>query len=568
MNNKEVSIVLTEIGTLLELKGENPFKSRAYYNAAQTLERLEHDVNTLVKRDELSSIKGIGKALTGKITELVQTGKLVYYEELKEQVPSGLLEMFSIPGLGASKIKVIYQKLDITTLGELEYACIENRLVGLSGFGGKTQERILSGLLQLKSYKGRTLYSKAAGEGEALLEQIKKCKDVKALSLVGGLRRRLETISAVEILLDSPKPKSVIEYVAALSQVEEVKGREKDAISFGLPSGINCSIRVTHDEVFPFALRHYSGNEAHNGLIVESASKKGLALTEKGLSKGDTPIPCQDEEAIFKALDLDYIPPELREGNDEVDRAAKGALPRLITDEDIKGVLHVHTNASDGANTLEEMARAATEAGYAYLGIADHSKSSVYAGGLSLERLKEQGLKIDQLNGVLEGIRLLKGSEVDILADGSLDYPDEVLADLDFVVASVHSRFNMETKEMTERIVKAVANPHVNVLAHPTGRLLLSRESYALNVEEIIEAARKYNVVIELNANPRRLDLDWRHLRRVKEAGVKVAISPDAHRVEGFSDMVYGIGMARKGWLEAGDVINTMSAEDLLHLTL
>ena len=571
MDNKEVSKILTEIGTLLELKGENPFKSRAYYNGAQTLERIEEDVKELVEKGVLSSIKGMGKALTGKITELVETGRLGYYEDLKKQVPSGLLEMLSISGLGPSKIKAIYQKLGITTIGELEYACMENRLSGLPGFGVKTQESILKGVLQLRSYEGRFLYSKAADEAGLLLEELKKCTDVTRIELSGELRRRLETVKGVEILVGSSKPPNVIDYAASLSQIEKIGQRDDSSISFTLPSGIDCSIRVTDDGHYPYVLQSYTGNGEHNRLLREKASKVGFSLTEQGLFKGEESVSCQDEESIFKAIGLDYIPPELREGADEILHAEKGNLPRLITDEDIEGVIHVHTNASDGSNSLEEMAQAALEAGYSYLGIADHSRSSVYASGLSIERLKEQGLKIDELNGKGGwasdgGIRLLKGSEVDILPDGNLDYPDEVLAELDFVIVSVHSRFNMGITEMTGRIIKAMQNPHVNVLGHLTGRLLLSREGYPVNVAEIIEAAHENNVVIETNANPRRLDLDWRHLRRVKEAGVKVAINPDAHRVEGFSDMAYGIGIARKGWLEAGDVINTMSADELLYL--
>jgi len=564
MDNKEVSRILTEIGTLLELKGENPFKSRAYYNAALTVEKLGQDVNDLVKKGELPSIKGLGEALVKKITELAETGRLGYYEELKSSVPPGLSEMLSIHSLGPKKIRTIHEKLGITTIGELEYACVENRLVELPGFGAKTQEKILKGILQLKSYSGRHLYSKAVGEAEVLVEELKKCKDVIGLDVAGELRRKLETVGHIEIMVSSPMPGRVIDYAASLTGAREIKKQRCGFISFALPSGIYCLIRAIDRERYPYVLRYYTGSETHNRMLAERAYRVGLSLTEGGLFKDGVPIPCTDEEAIFRSIGLDYIPPELREGTTEIEGAEKRILPRLITGDDIKGVLHVHTTYSDGLHSLEEMAEAARKAGYSYLGIADHSRSVAYAGGLSIERLKEQGLKIDELNRNLTVIRLLKGAEVDILPDGSLDYPDEVLSNLDFVIASVHSKFNMGSAEMTERIIKAIENHYVSILAHPTGRLLLSREGYTINIAEIIKAARRYNVAIELNANPRRLELDWRYLRQVKEAGVKVAVNPDAHRVEGFSDMAYGIGIARKGWLEAADVINTMSVGEVL----
>lgn len=565
MDKIEVARILEEIGVLLELKGENPFKVRAYENAARAVETFEGDLDSAIQTGALLEQKGIGKAIFDKIVELHDTGHLKYYEQLKEEVPPGLFEMIKIPGVGPKKAKALHDLLGISTVGELEYACLENRLVDLHGFGKATQEKILKGIEYYKKGRGLHLLSAALAEAEKLLSKLKGNKDIIRSDIAGSIRRRKEVIKDID-LVASAKPKTekkVMDFFTGLPEVQSITVKGDTRSSVLLKSGIHADLRIVSDSEFPFALHHSTGSMEHNAAMRGRAKKMGIKMNEYGLFKGESRIPCKDEVEIFKSLGLSYIAPELREDTGEIEAAERSDLPELLDLRDIKGIFHVHTTFSDASMTLRETVRVAKELGYQYIGISDHSKSAYYAGGLTEERIKEQHEEIDRLNEDLKGFHVFKGVECDILSDGSLDYDDKVLSTFDFVIISVHSRFNMSEAEMTKRIIKAVSNPYTAILGHPTGRLLLSRDGYQVDLKKVIEAAAKHKVIIELNSHPYRLDLDWRFCRYAKEQGVQVSINPDAHHVEDLSNIHYGVGIARKGWLTARDVINTLSLEEI-----
>ncbi|KUJ90798.1 MAG: phosphotransferase domain-containing protein [Thermoanaerobacter thermocopriae] len=566
MDKKEIANILNNIGLLLELKGENPFKSRAYYNAARTIELLDEDIEILVKENRLKDIKGIGEAINKKITELVLTGKMKYYEDLKASIPEGLVEMLKIPGLGPKKIKTIYEKLNITTIRELEYACIENRLVDLPGFGEKTQKKILEGIQFVKQFSGQHLYAEAYTEALKLKEYLDMTKTALVTEIAGSLRRKKEIVKDIDILAAASDSSKVMEAFVNYPGVKEVIAKGDTKTSVILKSGINADLRVVTEKEFPYALHHFTGSKEHNTAMRHRAKQMGIKMNEYGLFKGDKLIECKSEEEVFNKLGLLYILPELRENMGEIEAAEKGELPKLIEEKDIKGVFHVHTTYSDGANTLVEMVEAARKFGYKYIGITDHSKSAFYAGGLKEEDLVRQWEEIEELSKKYNDIVIFKGIESDILPDGSLDYEEEILKKFDFVIASIHSNFRMSKEDMTKRIIKAIENKYTTIIGHVTGRLLLARDSYEIDIYEVIEAADHYGKIIEINANPYRLDLDWRYVKHAKEKGVKLAICPDAHGVEGLNDIKYGVGIARKGWLEAKDVINTCEAHEIYKL--
>jgi DNA polymerase (family 10) len=564
MDKKTVANILNEIGLLLELKGENPFKSRAYYNAARIIEVLDEDLEAMVKEGRLRDVKGIGEALEKKITELVTTGKLKYYEELKQSVPLGLVEMLKIPGLGPKKIKTLYDKLGITTIGELEYACIENRLLSLPGFGEKTQKKVLEGIQFIKQFSGHHLYFEAYEEAVRLKEYLESTGLVIRCEIAGSIRRKKEIVKDIDMLATSAQPEKLMECFVNYQGVKDVVAKGDTKTSVVLNSGINADLRVVKDEEFPYALHHFTGSKEHNTVLRHRAKAMGIKMNEYGLFKGDVLIRCASEEEIFEKLNLCYIPPELRENAGEIEAAERGEIPVLVEEKDLKGVFHVHTTYSDGRNSLADIVQRSRELGYSYIAITDHSQSAFYANGLSTERLLEQWEEIEALNREYDDIVILKGIEVDILPDGSLDYGDDVLEKFDLVIASIHSHFKMGREEMTRRVVKAIENDHVHIVGHLTGRLLLSRDGYEIDVHEVIEAAREHGKVIEINSSPYRLDLDWRYIKHAKERGVKFAICPDAHSIEGLEDVKYGIGIARKGWLEAKDVINTYEIQQVL----
>jgi len=565
MDKIEVARILAEIGSLLELKGDNPFKVRAYENAARAVESFEGDLEEAIRTGRLLEQKGIGKALFDKIVELHDTGHLKYYEQLKEEIPPGLLEMIKIPGVGPKKAKTLYDLLGISTVGELEYACLENRLVELRGFGKTTQEKILKGIEYYKKGRGLHLFSNALAEANKLLSAVKKNRDIIRIEIAGSIRRRKEVIKDIDLVASvrSGMEGKVMDFFTRLPAVQSVTVKGDTKSSVMLKSGISADLRLVSDVEFPFALHHSTGSMEHNAAMRSRAKKMGFKMNEYGLFRGEDIILCKDESEIFKTLGLSYIPPELREDSGEIEAAERGELPELLELGDIKGIFHVHTTFSDGSMTLAEAVRIAKELGFQYIGIADHSKSAYYAGGLTEERIREQHEEIDRLNKGSKDFHIFKGVECDILADGSLDYDNSVLSTFDFVIASIHSRFNMSEAEMTKRIITAISNPYTTFLGHPTGRLLLSRDGYQVDLKKVIDAAGDHKVVIEVNSHPYRLDLDWRFCRYAKERGVKVSINPDAHHIEDLSNIQYGVGIARKGWLTAGDVINTMSLEEI-----
>ncbi len=559
MEKREIVGILEGIGLLLELKGESPFKSNAYYNAAREIQGLTGDLAELVSSGRIREVKGIGQALSEKLAELVGTGRLVYYEELKQSVPAGLLEMTAIPGLGPKKVMALWQKLGVTTVGELEYACVENRLASLPGFGQKTQDKIMQGILQLKRRRGYHLYAGVIGEAETVLSVLRQ--EPGLAELVGDLRRRVEVIGSIDLLVGAAEVADVVTALRRVSGVTQV-GMDGSVVKARSPSGLPIVVTVM-ERLTPHALLAATGSETHLAALAARASQRGVAWD---LSPGGTPQPqpqADTEDALYAALGLPFIEPELREGLDEIEAADAGRLKPLVRAEQIRGIFHNHTTYSDGSASLEDMVEAAKRLGYRYIGISDHSQSAFYANGLKEDRIKEQHAAIDALRTRITGITIFKGIEADILPDGSLDYPDDVLARFDFVIGSVHSRFNLPEEEQTTRVVKALANPYLTMLGHPTGRLLLSRDGYRIDMKRVIDAAREHGKIVEVNANPHRLDLDWRLCRYAKTIGVKVSINPDAHATEGLEDVPFGVNVARKGGLESADVVNTRDVDDM-----
>lgn len=558
MDTAAVAAVLEEIATLLELQGENPFRCNAYRAGARALEKHTGDLLPLVEAGELHTIPGIGKTLEEKISTLVRTGHLPFHEELKAKTPPGLLEMLRIPGLGPKKAKALFDQLGIDSLSKLKAACEAGTVAGLTGFGAKTQAKILEGLGFLDRTGRRFLISEAEALGLALVAELKKQKKVQRIELCGSLRRRKETVADLDVLVSSTAPAEVMAAFVAHPEVQQVLGQGETKSSIILRNGMQADLRVVKEREFPFALHYFTGSKEHNIAMRARAQSYGLKLNEYGLVGQGTSLEAKEEADLFKALDLDYIPPELREDTGEIEAAAAHALPRLITLADLQGIFHCHTSASDGTATLAEMAQATRDQGFRYLGIGDHSQSLKVANGLSLDRLERQWAEIDQLNRQFKGFSLLKGTECDILPDGSLDYSDEVLARFDYVVASVHTHMGQKREQMTARIIRAVSHPRVTMLGHMTGRLLLRRDGYAVDQEAVWKAAAAHGTLIEINAHPARLDLDWLGCKKAKALGVKFVINPDAHAADEVSLTRFGVDVARRGWLEPTDVLNSL----------
>ncbi len=567
-DRKSIISALEEIALLLELKGANPFKVRAYENGARAISDYEGDLAEGLKSGELAEIKGVGKSLLAEIEALLKTGESPALQELKKEVPEGLLEMMKVKGLGPKKVQVLHEKLGITNLGELEYACNENRLLELPGFGEKTQKSILEGIDRLHRFSGHYLLSDAWELAEKMRERVASLDNVKRCEIAGSIRRRKEIVKDIDLLAvaeedDAP---GIMEAFCGLEEVKSVVGTGPTKTSVLLQEGLQVDLRVVREEQFPFALVYFTGSKQHNVALRGRAKLKQLKLNEYGLFPADDSgpsVPCASEAEVFQALDLAEIPPELREDRGEVAAAEKGRLPELLEESQLRGALHNHSRYSDGAATIEEMALGARELGWEYIGISDHSQSAFYAHGLSPDDLRRQHDEIDELNERLEDIHIFKGIESDILVDGSLDYDEDLLSRFDFVVASVHSRFGLDSKEQTKRCVHAVQNPFTTILGHPTGRLLLARDGFEVDMDIVLEAAAESHCAVELNANPRRLDLDWRLLRRAAVKGIQISIAPDAHRVEGMADLRFGVAMARKGWLGPGEVLNTRKLKDM-----
>ena len=577
MTKSQIAAVLEEIATLLELKDENVFKIRAYANAARSLETFGGNVSDLQDEEALAKIPGIGKAIAAKIKELAATGKLKYVEELRAEFPKAILELFSISGLGAKKIKALYEQLHISSIEQLREACESGKVAELPGFGETTQTKICAAIDQRAKHSGHFQFGQIAAETESLRRDLAAHPDALQVDVAGSYRRRREIVRDVDLVVATKKPAAITEFFIKHPLTESIIAQGPTKTSVRLRSGIQCDLRVVTSAEYPFALNYFTGSKEHNIEMRSRALQRGWTLNEYRLAKlppdpktkkvragRAAKKPAQkipkvnDETNLYRALGLDFVPPELRENCGEFEASENHSLPRLIENENLRGTFHCHTVASDGHNTLEEMAAAAQDLGLEYLGIAEHSKSSIQAHGIDAAKLKSQVAAIRKLNKTFDGFRLFAGVECDILRDGKLDFPDEILAELDFAVASIHSVFNLSEAEMTKRVIRAMKNPFITILAHPTGRLLLKRESYSIDIPAVLEAAAATGTWIELNAAPKRLDLDWRWWPLAKEKGVKCVINPDAHRTERLQDLWFGVGIARKGWLTKADVVNCL----------
>jgi len=563
MNTSQVVDILETIARILEIQGENPFKIRAYENGARALESLPGDLRTLVEQKKLGEVKGIGKALEEKITQFVTTGKMDYYEELRKEVPPGVLEMLAIPSFGPKKAHVVWKELGISTIDALREAATANQLAGLKGFGEKTQKKILEGIAFLQKNAGQYLLSDALPVARRLVGHLKAHKTVQRVSIAGSLRRWKEIVKDIDLLASSPDAAAVMDHFVKADGVAEIIGKGETKTSVRMTSGMQVDLRVVTDAQFPAALAYFTGSKEHNVVLRTLAQKKGLSINEYGVKQGDKVLELPDEAALYTLLGLVYVPPELRENRGELDRNEKS---QLIDYKSLRGVFHTHSTWSDGTAEIEAMAEKARSMGLSYMGLSDHSKAAAYANGLDSARLKEQSAEIDRLNKKWKDFRILKGLECDIMPDGSLDLDPETLGRLDFVIGSVHSRFEMSEKEMTDRVCKAIANEHFDMLGHATGRLLLSREGYKIDLQRVLETAKEHKKIVELNAYPNRLDLDWVHCRRAKELGVMLAINPDAHSTADLENIEYGIATARRAWLEEKDVINTRELDEVLEI--
>ena len=575
MTKEAIAETLENIARLLDLKGENVFKIRAYQTAARAVETYAGNLEETARAERLDEVEGIGKAIAEKITELVTTGRLEYYEELKSGFPPTLFELFGINGLGAKKIKALYDKLGISSLAELEAAATDGRVAALPGFGEKTAKNLLTNIAQRQRNAAFYRLGDVAGPAMRLVEELRAHPAVLRASEGGSFRRRKEVVRDLDFVASTNDAEAVGEFFATRADVVEIIAKGKTKVSVRLENGVQCDLRLVSDAEYPYALHHFTGSKEHHiALRNRALDLYGWSINDYGITVAPAaetrakPLPeARDEAEFYRALGMDYVAPELRENLGEIEAAARHQLPELLTLENLRGTFHCHTTASDGHNTLEEMADAARDLGMQYFGIADHSKSSFQANGLDARRLLAQGEAIKKLNaqyaaesGGKEGgaFRLFAGVECDSMKDGTLDFPDEVLAQLDYVVVSVHGSFSLPEAEMTRRLIRAIENPYVTMLGHLTGRLLLERESYAVDIPAVLDAAAATGTIIELNASPWRLDMDWRWWHLAREKGVKCAINPDAHRTEGLQDLWFGVAQARKGWLTRGDVVNCL----------
>ncbi len=563
IHNTDIGEIFNQYADLLEIDRANPFRVRAYRNAARMIASLPESIaDMVVEGRDLSEMPGIGKDLAQKIEEIVKTGTLSQLKKMEAQIPPQLRDLMKMPGLGPKRVYILYEKMGITTLEELRAAAEKNKISTLRGFGKKTQEMILNEMGQVKK-EVRIKLAVAEEISNSVTGYLKKVDGVNQVEVAGSYRRRKETVADLDILVSCAKKAKVMESFITYEGVKRVMSKGETRSSVELRSGVQMDLRVVPEESYGAALHYFTGSKPHNIAVRTLGVKKGLKINEYGIFKGVKRIGGRQEEEVFQAVDLPFIPPELRENRGEIDAAQRGQLPKLISPEDIHGDLHAHTKATDGHHTLEEMAEAARAHAYEYLAITDHSKRVAMAHGFDAKLLAKQLKKIDRLNAKLKGIVLLKSIEVDILKDGSLDLPNDILKELDLTVCSIHYYFNLSQEDQTERIIRAMDNPLFNILAHPTGRLIGEREPYKVNMERIIEAARERGCFLELNGHPDRLDLSDIHTRLAKERGVKIALSTDSHRIGELNYMHFAIGQARRGWLEAGDVLNTRTLPEL-----
>jgi DNA polymerase (family 10) len=565
MKNQQIAHIFNEIAELLELKGENVFRIRAYRRAAQNMDGLSRDVSTL-SQEELEAIPGIGKDLAAKIHEYLETGKIAKHEELKKDIPEGVLELLRVPGLGPKKAKMFYDKLKVESVDQLEAAIRKGKLAGLPGIQKKTEENILQGIELIKRGTERRPLGRVLPLAEDIVRRMKDGAPVERIEVAGSIRRWKETVKDIDVLTTSKKPEAVMDAFVKLPHVGRVLMQGPTKSSIVTDDGIQVDLRVVEEDSFGAALQYFTGSKQHNIKLREMAVRAGLKLNEYGAFRepGDRKIGGKTEEEMYKALKLPFIPPELREDTGEIEAALEGKLPELVTLEDIKGDLHVHTNWSDGSHDLDAIVAAAKKIGFQYIAITDHTKGLGVAHGLDEERLADEIRLIDSTNEKLRGFRILKGTEIDIRADGRLDLADETLIGLDIVVASVHSGFKQTEDQITKRILSAIRNPYVSVIAHPTGRLIGERDPYAVDMEAVLREAAKYGVAMEINAQPLRLDLNDLHIKLAKQYGVPIVISTDTHVASQFDFMSYGVSIARRGWVEKKDVLNTLPYPELM----
>jgi DNA polymerase (family X) len=576
MDKNQIASILEETATLLELQEDsNAFEVRAYQNASRAVSSLNGDIEELTRTGKLKGTPGLGTTIIKRVEELVTTGKMAFYDELVKDTPAIKLEMLRIPGMGPKKINTIYNKLNVTSIAELTKACQEDKVAALAGFGKKTQDKILQGISFLSQHAERHLYADAENRAHEVYAALANVPGIVRMEIAGSLRRKRETVKDIDMVIsvadeagDEVRAK-IMEVFTSQPGIKAITGKGPTKSSVILDNGINMDLRVVGDSQFPYTLHHFTGSKEHHIPLRRRALSLNMTINDYGLFRGKEPkpeqlVPCKDEREIYAALGLDYIEPELREDMGEIEAAAQHQLPQLVQESDLKGVLHAHSTWSDGHNTIREMVEACLQRGFTYLGITDHSKAAAYAGGLNEDALKRQREEIESLNAEYQGrFQIFQGTECDILRDGTLDFSDEILATLDFVIVSIHSQFNLSPEEQTKRMLRAIANPYVNIVGHPTGRLLLNREGYSLDLDAVIDEAAKHGVCIEINSHPLRLDLDWRYLRRARDKGIKIPINPDAHTTDGIDVMHYGIGIARKGWLSASDVLNAISVEEI-----
>jgi len=570
MINLDMARIFDEIADILEVKSENSFKIRAYRRAARTIETLTQDLKVIAERggvSELKKIPGVGEGIAKKILEIAETGDCKKHIELKQEVPTGLLELLAIPRIGPKTAAKVHDELGICSIAELEEAAKLHKLEGLPGLGTKVEESILKGIEQYRSYKGRVLLSEALPRAESIVTELKKLDAVAKITIAGSLRRMRETIGDIDILVVSNSPRAVMDAFTSLDGVEDIvaKGDTKSSIVL---KGIDVDLRVVAETSFGAAAHYFTGSKHHNIRIRELGMKQGLKINEYGIFRGDERIGGDDEADVFASVGLAYIPPELREDRGEIEAAKANRIPELVTANDIKGDLHVHTNWSDGKNSIEEMALTAISSGYEYIAVADHSPAVGIAGGMNEDKITKRQEEIEKLNTRFEdeGINfsVLSASEVDIKSDFSMDFPDDVLKSLDVVVGAIHTKFSQDRETMTKRIVTAIENPNVDIIAHPTGRLLGKRDPYEVDMEQLMESARDTGTIMELNSFPGRLDLNDIHCKMAKEYGVLIAISTDAHDAMQMQGVIkYGVATARRGWLEPKDVVNTRGLGDI-----
>jgi DNA polymerase (family 10) len=564
MRNQEVANIFRDIASILEIKGENPFRIRAYEKVALNIESLTGDIAAIAEGKELERIPGVGKDLAKKIEEILNTGTCSHLEELKKEIPAGLIEMLAVPGLGPKTAKLFYDKLKIASVDELEEMARLHKLHGLPGIKEKTEENILKGIELLRQGRERSLLGTILPLVNEIKERLKKLPEVKQISEAGSVRRKKETIRDIDILVISSDFQKVMEVFTTMPVAGDILAKGPTKSSIRTRQGIQVDLRVVEPESFGAALCYFTGSKAHNIRIREMGVKLGLKINEYGVFKGEKKIGGKTEEEVYQAVGLPSIPPELREDRGEIEAALAGNLPRVVELKDIRGDLHVHSSYSDGSSAFEEIAEKAKSIGLEWIGVCDHSQSLKIAGGVSIEDLKKKIREIRAFNEKGHNVKLLCGTEVDIGNDGKLDYPDDILAELDLVVAAIHTGFKQDEKTITRRIVTAMQHPLVNMIAHPTGRLFGEREPYAVNMEKVLEEAKNTGTAIEINAYPKRLDLNDVYVKAAKERGIKLGIGTDTHILDQMEYIGLGLAVARRGWLEKDDLLNTLTYEKLM----